>query len=142
MVHIREDIEQHRILELHISFHESFDPEHDETVVVYVGMPVEELAFRTDAHGVQPETKLAEQVFREQRFRSFLIPLVLALHHGVQISHHRIVIGFQLIVVGIVCDAEFGIEAGEQNFKRIDLCVVEIFVAEYVFPVPYEPLIQ
>ena len=128
MVHIREDIEQHRILELHIDFHESFDTEHDETVVAYVGMPIEKLAYLTHTHGVQSETKLAEQVFREQRFRSLLIALVLALHHGVQIRHHRIVIGFQLIVVGIVCDAEFGIEAGEQNFKRVDLCIVKILV--------------
>ena len=129
MVHIRENVEQHRILELHIGFHESFDPEHDEAVVIYVGMPVEKFAFRADTHGVQPETKLAEQVFREQRFRSFLIPLVLALHHGVQIRHYGIVIGFQLVVVGIVCDAEFGIEAGEQNFKRVNLRIVKIFIA-------------
>ena len=91
-------------------------------------MPVEKFAFGSDTHGIQSKTKLAEQVFREQRFRSFLVLHILAFHHGVQIRHHRIVIGFQLIVVGIVCDAEFGIEAGEQNFKCVDLCVVKIFI--------------
>ena len=128
MVHIRENVEQHRILELHIGFHESFDTEHDETVVAYVGMPVEKLAFGSDTHGIQSETKLAEQVFREQRFRSFLIPLVLALHHGVQIRHYRIVIGFQLIVLGIVCNTELAVEPCQQNLKCVDLCVIKIFI--------------
>ena len=68
MVHIRENVEQHRILELHIGFHESFDPEHDETVVAYVGMPVEELAFRTDTHGMETEAEFPKQILCKQGF--------------------------------------------------------------------------
>jgi len=68
MVHIREDVEQHRIFELSVRFHQSLDAEHKETVVGDVGMPVEEFALGTHTHGMETEAEFPKQILCKQGF--------------------------------------------------------------------------
>ena len=59
VVHEGQDVEQHCILQFFVSFHETLDSETNKPVIGDVGVSVEELAFRTDTHRVQPKTEFA-----------------------------------------------------------------------------------
>ena len=128
VVHIGQDIEKHRIFQFLVRLHQPLDTEDNKLIVRNIGMPVEKLAFGSDTHGVQSETKLAEQIFCEQRFRSFLVLHILAFHNLVQIRHYGIIPGSELRIIRVIMDAEFAVEPCQENFKRVDLCIVKIFV--------------
>ena len=128
VVHEGQDVEQHCILQFFVSFHETLDSETNKPVIGDVGVSVEELAFRTDTHGVQPKTEFAEQIFCEKRFRSFLVLHILALHNLVQVSHYGIIPGSELRIIRVIMDAEFAVEPCQEDFKRIDLRIIKILV--------------
>ena len=73
MVHIRENIEQHRILELLVGIHQALNAKADEFVIRDVGMTVKEFAFSSYTHGVESKAEFTEQVFGEERLSAFLI---------------------------------------------------------------------
>ena len=128
MVHIREDVEQHCILELLVGIHQALNAKADEFVIADVGVSIEELAFSTDAHGVESKAEFTEEVFGEERLRAFLVLHILILYDGVQVSHDGIVLGFELVIVGVIMNAELAVEPCQKDFKCIDLSVIEILV--------------
>ena len=108
----------------------------DEFVIADVGVSIEELAFSTNAHGVESKAEFTEQVFCEEGFCAFLVFHIFILYDGVQVSHDGIVLGFELVIVGVIMDAELAVESCQKDFKCIDLSVIEILVdSEEVFEV-------
>jgi len=128
VVHIREDVEQHRILELLVGIHQALNAKADEFVIADVCVTVKEFAFSTNAHGVESKAEFTEEVFGEERLRAFLVLHILILYDGVQVSHDGIVLGFELVIVGVIMDAELAVEPCQKDFECIDLSVIEILV--------------
>ena len=128
MVHIRKDIKEHCILKLLVCLHKSFNSEHEELIVGYVGVTVEELAFSSYAHGVQSETKLTEKLFREEGFRALFISLVFAFDHCVKVFHHGIIFRFEFVKVGVIGNAELHVQSCEKYLEGIDLRRIEILI--------------
>ena len=128
VVHIREDVEQHRILELLVCIHETLYAKADEFVIADVGVSVEELTFSTDAHGVESKAEFTKEVFGEERLRAFLVFHILIFYDGVQVGHDGIVGSLELVVIGVIVNAELAVESCQKNFECIDLSVIEILV--------------
>ena len=128
VIHIREDVEQHRILELLVGIHQALNAKADEPVIADIGVSVEELTFSTYAHGVESKAEFTKKVFGEKRLRAFLVLHILILYDGVQVSHDGIVLGFELVIVGVIMDAELAVEPCQKDFKCIDLSVIEILI--------------
>ena len=128
VVHIREDVEQHRILELLVCIHKTLNAKADEFVIRDVGVSVEELTFSSDAHGVESKAEFTEEVFGEERLRAFLVFHILIFHDGVQVCHDGIVGSLELVVIGVIVNAELAVEPCQKDFECIDLSVIEILV--------------
>ena len=99
-------------------------------------MSVEELAFRTLAHGVDSETDFSEKLFGEERLGTCFIFVELFLSQGIQVFHNRIVGVLDLGEVGVVVDSEVVVQLGYEDLESVDVCVREILVGtEEVFKV-------
>ena len=136
VVHIREDVEQHRILELLVCIHETLNAKADEFVIADVCVTVKEFAFSTNAHGVESKAEFTKEVFGEERLRAFLVFHILIFHDGVQVCHDGIVGSLELVVIGVIVNAKLSVEPCQKDFECIDLSVIEILIdSEEVFEV-------
>ena len=73
--HVGQDIELNGAAELLVQIHNALYPEHQEHVILDIGMPIEEPAFRTDTDGVQPQADIAQSFLGVEE----LILLVIAV---------------------------------------------------------------
>ena len=128
MVHIRQDVKEHCVLQLLVALHQAFNTKAKELVIVDIGVAVEELALCTHAHGVDTQADFTEKVLSKQRLGPVLILLILLFAQRIQICHDGIVRIPDTRKVSIVIDAEVVVETGHQNLQRIDVSIGEILI--------------
>ena len=61
MVHIGQDVEEHRVLEFFVRVHQPLDTENDELVVGDVRVTVEKFSLRALAHRIDAEANLSQK---------------------------------------------------------------------------------
>lgn len=62
MIHVGQDIEEHRILQLFVRVHQPLDTENDELVVRNICVTVEEFSFRAFAHRIDSNEWQYDQI--------------------------------------------------------------------------------
>ena len=127
--HIREDVEQHRILEAFVAVHESFHTEAEEVTVGDIRMTVEVFAFASHTHRVDAEADLLESFLGVQVLACLIVGHIFFLAQLVEVLHRREVRAFLLAVVGGIGDAESRIELCEEYLDGVDLRIVEFLIA-------------
>ena len=73
IAHVRENIEQHGIAKTLIGIHKATDTEADEHIIHDIGVTIEILTFRANAHGVDTQTHFPEHILCVQ----VLLPQVI-----------------------------------------------------------------
>ena len=129
IAHEGQNVEQHRILEAFVAVHESFDSEAEEVAVGDIGVTVEILALRADAHGVDAEAYLLQSFLGIEIFPLLIVGHIFFLAQMIEVLHRGIVGGAELIIVGEVGDAESRIQLCEEDFDGVELTVVEFLIA-------------
>lgn len=127
--HEGQDIEQHGILEPLVSVHQALHTEDEEMAVGDVGVSVEILGLRADAHGMDSEAYVLQSVLRVEVFPLLVVAVEFFLAQLIEVLHDWEVRGLLRAVVGGVGDAEAGIQLGEQNLNGVDLRIGEVLVA-------------
>ena len=134
MVHIAQDVEQHRVPQFAVGVQQSFHAEGQEAGIGQVGVPVEKPAFIPNAHGVQPQTDFAQQFPCEQRCFSVLRLSVFFLGETVEVGENWVIGRAE---VGEICrspDTEILIQLGQQDADCIQLRVGEVLIGSEEIP--------
>lgn len=111
-----------------------FHTEGQEAGIGQVGVPVEKPAFVPNAHGMQPQTDLAEQFPCEQRRFPVLRLLVFFLRETVEVREDWVIGRAE---VGEICrapDSEILIQLGQQNADCVQLRIGEVFICPKEIP--------
>ena len=97
-------------------------------------MTVEILAFRSYAHGVDPEAYHLERFLGVKVFPCLIVGHIFFLAELIKVLHRRIIGSLHHRIIGGVGDAETGVQLCKEYFYCVDLRIVKILVAtEEVF---------
>lgn len=134
MVHVAQNIKQHCIPQFAVGVQQSFHAEGQKTGIGQVGVTIEKSAFIPNAHGVKPQTDLAEQFPCEQRCFSVLRLPVFVLGEAVEVREDWVIGRAE---VGEICrapDSEILIQLGQQDADCIQLRVGEVLICPEEVP--------
>ena len=128
IAHVRQDIEEHRVLQLFVCIHQPFDSKDCKLIIRDIGVAIEVLALRTLTHGKDSESHFFKYVSRVQVVDLLIISLATLVADIVEILKSRVVYSPQSREIRRICNAESRIEFQQQNLDRIDVCLVEVVV--------------
>lgn len=129
IAHEGQDVKQHGVLEPLVGIHQALHTEDEEVAVGDIGVSVEILGLRADAHGMDSEAHVLQGVLRVEVFPLLVVAVKLFLAQLIEVLHDREVRGLFGAVVGGIGDAEAGVQLGEQDLDGVDLRIGKILVA-------------
>ena len=92
---IGEDVELNGAAELLVQIHDALDPEHQEHIVLDIGMTVEKPAFGANAHRIQPQADITQGLLGVEGLPFRIIAMVFLNAQLIKVGQDGIVLWFQ-----------------------------------------------
>ena len=128
VTHIRQNIEKHGVLESAVRIKQTLHAEAQEGIISNVGVPIEILTFRTDAHRMQTEAYLLQSLFGIDVLSLGIKGFELFFADLIEVFHNWEIRRFLLAVVSRVCNAESGVKLHQKYLDGVKLLIREILV--------------
>ena len=125
---VGEKIKEHGVPHPEAAVEEILHAEHQEAVGGDAGVPVEELALRSLAHGVESQQDLLEQLLGVQRVLLLFIVLVGVLHNFIEVREDGKVLGPHGLEVRVVVQPPGFVQPLQHQLNGINVPVREVLV--------------